>query len=558
MRIGRLKFRQMSRLNRLVDVRRLSLCESYGGRDRHRPSNRIPVAAKFTDYRPSAVEIERQGIIVPRRSKVMEYAASSSGDMVDATSERNLTRPWSASAWESDADRFQNVTSLGGVVALDDGDDGMSLAEAVTFSVLTSICICATIVGNILVIMSVFTYRPLRGVQNFFIVSLAVADLAVAILVLPFNVADFVIGRWVFGAIFCNMWLTFDILTCTASILNLCAIAIDRYYAIHDPIRYAQKRTLKRVLVSIALVWIVSAVISIPPLIGWNNSGGNSLYNEHSQICQLTSEWGFVIYSASGSFYIPLLIMTFVYYNIFRATRRRLRARAKAAAAAKLQHSKNTVAAGGGAGAGDAGAAGTGGNKERLPSKGTEPSSSAESPDECQDLPPPEQLVPNNNTVPNSPRYKPPTRKIRLNLKAVNSNDLDESAKLTCPDETCDNGTAAARVGPKGKREGSQPRSQVSQFLEERQRISLSKERRAARTMAIIMGAFVVCWLPFFLMYVIFPFCERCARTTDKRVVNFITWLGYVNSTLNPVIYTIFNIDFRRAFKNLLLGKCKT
>ena len=90
----------------------------------------------------------------------------------------------------------------------------------------------------------------------------------------------------------------------------------------------------------------------------------------------------------------------------------------------------------------------------------------------------------------------------------------------------------------------------LNQFIEEKQKISLSKERRAARTLGIIMGVFVVCWLPFFLMYVILPFCPSCCPT--NKLINFITWLGYINSALNPIIYTIFNLDYRRAFKRLL------
>lgn len=90
----------------------------------------------------------------------------------------------------------------------------------------------------------------------------------------------------------------------------------------------------------------------------------------------------------------------------------------------------------------------------------------------------------------------------------------------------------------------------VHQFIEEKQRISLSKERKAARTLGIIMGVFVFCWLPFFLMYVILPFCSSCSLS--KRTINIITWLGYINSALNPIIYTIFNMDFRKAFKKLL------
>ena len=143
--------------------------------------------------------------------------------------------------------------------------------EAIGTVVILSMIIIVTIVGNILVILSVFTYKPLRIVQNFFIVSLAVADMTVAILVLPLNVAYSVRGRWDFGIHMCKMWLTSDVLCCTASILNLCAIALDRYWAITDPINYAQKRTVERVLILIIGVWVLSLVISSPPLIGWND-----------------------------------------------------------------------------------------------------------------------------------------------------------------------------------------------------------------------------------------------------------------------------------------------
>ena len=189
-----------------------------------------------------------------------------------------------------------------------------------------------TVFGNILVILSVFTYRPLRNVQNFYIVSLACADLAVAILVMPFNVINFILdGRWIFGAVFCNVWLTSDILTCTASILNLCGIALDRYKAIHDPIGYTQGRTVRRVLLGDRhrMGWSAQSF----PFRRW--SAGtidteNRLYVEETQTCQLNDDKGFVIYSASGSFYIPLALMTFVYVRIFLATRARLRMRASA------------------------------------------------------------------------------------------------------------------------------------------------------------------------------------------------------------------------------------
>uniref|UniRef100_A0A915K1W5 G-protein coupled receptors family 1 profile domain-containing protein n=1 Tax=Romanomermis culicivorax TaxID=13658 RepID=A0A915K1W5_ROMCU len=118
-------------------------------------------------------------------------------------------------------------------------------AELIVGSLTFTVIIGMTIVGNILVVLSIFTYKPLHKVQNYFLVSLAAADLSVALLVMPLHIAKFLLGRWVFGLAVCQIWLTLDILTCTASILNLCAIALDRYWAITNPIDYCNKRTMK-------------------------------------------------------------------------------------------------------------------------------------------------------------------------------------------------------------------------------------------------------------------------------------------------------------------------
>lgn len=91
----------------------------------------------------------------------------------------------------------------------------------------------------------------------------------------------------------------------------------------------------------------------------------------------------------------------------------------------------------------------------------------------------------------------------------------------------------------------------VYQFIEEKQKISLSKERRAARTLGIIMGVFILSWVPFFLLYIITPFCPTCCPS--DQLIDFLTWLGYSNSMVNPFIYTIFNLDFRRAFRRRLM-----
>lgn len=86
-----------------------------------------------------------------------------------------------------------------------------------------------------------------------------------------------------------------------------------------------------------------------------------------------------------------------------------------------------------------------------------------------------------------------------------------------------------------------------------RQQIEAKRERKAAQTLAIITGAFVVCWLPFFVMALTLSLCKDCE--INAAVASLFLWLGYFNSTLNPIIYTIFNPEFRRAFQRLLFGK---
>ncbi|ROT76826.1 tyramine/octopamine receptor [Penaeus vannamei] len=396
----------------------------------------------------------------------------------------------------------------------------MPVWEIVVTVVSLGVIIIFTIIGNVLVILSVFTYRPLRIVQNFFIVSLAVADLTVAVFVLPFNVAYSIIGKWVFGIHLCQMWLTCDIMCCTASILNLCAIALDRYWAITDPINYAQKRTVKRVMIMIGLVWAISVVICLPPLFGWND--WPDVFTSDTP-CILTQERGFVIYSSSGSFYCPLLIMTMVYIKIFTATRRRLRERARAS---KLNQIPNS-------------------GKARL----TREEDSAVSEN-------------GQNGYNDTSTKKLVQKKRRKKRKSGNKGQASPATPTLAPPpiaETSDLSNPKDEASPLDEKKGADvivrvnPKdgSQIHQFIEEKQKISLSKERRAARTLGIIMGSFVVCWLPFFLMYVILPFCSTCPVPNDK-VINFIVWLGYINSSLNPVIYTIFNLDFRRAFAKIL------
>ncbi|KAJ7996437.1 hypothetical protein DPEC_G00237070 [Dallia pectoralis] len=189
-----------------------------------------------------------------------------------------------------------------------------SQSASVLIVLVVSVIILVTIVGNVLVVVAVFTSRALRAPQNLFLVSLASADILVATLVIPFSLANEIMGYWYFGSTWCAFYLALDVLFCTSSIVHLCAISLDRYWSVTKAVRYNLKRTPNRIKCMIAVVWSISAVISFPPLI-------MTKHNEHE--CLLNNETWYILSSCMVSFFAPGIIMIMVYCKIYRVAKQR-------------------------------------------------------------------------------------------------------------------------------------------------------------------------------------------------------------------------------------------
>ncbi|CAH8437975.1 unnamed protein product [Dicrocoelium dendriticum] len=186
--------------------------------------------------------------------------------------------------------------------------------DVLSLGIFLSLIAVATIGGNLLVILAVGMVQKLRTPSNFLIVSLAVSDLLVGILVIPITTVAELMQTWALGEAMCDMYISFDVFMCTASILNLCAISIDRYLAITRPLQYAAKRTPKRMLIMIAVVWVASALISIPPMFGFKEEFIPGK-------CEYSENFIYQIYATCGAFYIPLLVMLVLYGRIFMLAR---------------------------------------------------------------------------------------------------------------------------------------------------------------------------------------------------------------------------------------------
>ncbi|KAI8130691.1 Alpha-2 adrenergic receptor [Lucilia cuprina] len=194
------------------------------------------------------------------------YNATSSNG---ATSTINLT-----SSYGNYNGINQNFTSLNGSNITEvvwDGryPSGYTLTHIVIASIIVTILMIVIIVGNMLVIIAIATEKSLKNIQNWFIASLAVADFFLGLIIMPFSLANELMGYWIFGSWWCDVHSAMDVLLCTASIMNLCLISLDRYWSITKAVDYLKSRTPARAALMIAAVWIMSALICIPPLLGW-------------------------------------------------------------------------------------------------------------------------------------------------------------------------------------------------------------------------------------------------------------------------------------------------
>lgn len=415
-------------------------------------------------------------------------------------------------------------------------------------------------------------------------------DLCVSLLVMPLAMYVEVATSWGLGHFACNIWVSFDVTCCTASILNLCTISIDRYLTITRPLTYGVNASARRSFCFIAVIWVASCLISVPPLLIFGNEHGSSEVPE----CQVSQNIIYQLYATLGAFYIPLLVMIIMYYKIYVAAKKVVEAELKAqpsgsASMKLLRGSKHSH-----------------GNQSDVP-----------------DLtgvakvePPKSSLLLLGSTVhglSNTDEKATPIRIVSAtirdlstsmapdhrhgNQQAIMSNyfptqDSQEASGSSLVMTSHQNiegtdsvSTVNQMASPTATSSHTRLYDQVCQYslkndhesVDEKHGILQSKgrgstncrslscarsqsdlrERKASVTLGVIMTAFTVCWLPFFILALLRPF-SHSVYNIPPWIVSFALWLGYANSMLNPIIYVTFHQDFRQAFKYLLCFQCSS
>ena len=288
-----------------------------------------------------------------------------------------------------------------------------------------------TFLGNFMVCLVVYLHRRLRTVTNYFIVSLAVSDLLISVLSVPFRIHQTLHnGVYCLNTALCWTWLLTDLTCACASICNLAAISVDRYIAIVHPFRYHSLMTTRVGWLVIAVVWTYSVSWAALSSFNWTNLGEEHFFTKNE--CRKLDKIFYTVVTTMD-FYVPLLIVLIMYGLVFRVAMNQARA------VASLQPTSN---------------------RDR-----------------------------------------------------------------------------------RGRRFS----------------INIVKEVKAAKTLAIVIGAFVICWFPFFTLLLISLWnleLLREPRVSKQTLLGlrgtFTYVLPTINSTLNPIIYALFNRDFRSAFFRLL------
>ncbi|CAJ1077596.1 trace amine-associated receptor 1-like [Xyrichtys novacula] len=174
-----------------------------------------------------------------------------------------------------------------------------------------------TVFGNLLVIIAIIYFTQLHSPTNFLILSLSVADMLVGIVVFPLSMAFSLSSCMHHEDLFCKIRSSFDVSLSTCSILNLCCISIDRYYAVCQPLSYKAKISHRVAVLMILMSWGGSALIGIGILI----AGLNEKCDDLCFIDKLMENTiGPIL-----SFYFPVIIMLCIYLKIFLVAQRQAR-----------------------------------------------------------------------------------------------------------------------------------------------------------------------------------------------------------------------------------------
>ncbi|XP_028293973.1 muscarinic acetylcholine receptor M5a [Gouania willdenowi] len=502
-------------------------------------------------------------------------------------------------------ENFINTTVNTSLMEADSDFASHSLWEVITIATVSAVVSLITIVGNVLVMISFKVNSQLKTVNNYYLLSLAAADLIIGVFSMNLYTSYILMGYWALGNLACDLWLAVDYVASNASVMNLLVISFDRYFSITRPLTYRAKRTPKRAGIMIGLAWTVSLILWAPPILCWQYFVGKRTVPERQCQIQFFSEPVITFGTAIAAFYIPVSVMTILYWRIYKETERRTKDLAglqgihyqTESGASQPQKSsiscfscklrstssdRNQASWSTSSRSNAAKSAITVNDEWSKAGQVTTFNSYASSEEEDHPLSPggfrrsfknqaceagkggvgseSEQL----SSYDDDSLFQTPPRSSSVRSSKCISYKFKHMTKDTHAEHHSKNGetkmasstfSLAESMSAPSTSSTSKPNdSTLKNQITKRKRMVLIKEKKAAQTLSAILLAFILTWTPYNIMVLISTFCSDCIPVSLWHLGY---WLCYVNSTVNPMCYALCNKTFQKTFRMLLLCQWK-
>ncbi|XP_041114370.1 histamine H3 receptor-like [Polyodon spathula] len=380
---------------------------------------------------------------------------------------------------------------------------------AIIICFLIALLVVATVLGNALVMLAFVVDTSLRTQNNFFLLNLAISDFLVGAFCMPLYIPYVLTGKWIFGKTLCKLWLVMDYLLCTSSVFNIVLVSYDRFLSVIRAVAYrAQQRKTLHAVSKMVLVWVLAFLLYGPAIMAWEHIAGHSIVEKEECYAEFYYNWYFLITVSTVEFFTPFISVTFfnvsIYLNIHQRTQSR--------------HALNKETQGG------------------------EPKGS--SPDPLSELSTQDKELSQSKTMTSVPMGPC----LELEGKAETSdlmNPGDLAPKEKGPEKS-KGGEFSQRLLSMSKRTRAISQTSAQHFR-------LLRDKKVAKSLAIIVCTFGVCWAPYTLLMIIRAACNDSCISRYWYEVSF--WLLWINSAINPVLYPLCHYSFRKAFMKLLCPK---
>uniref|UniRef100_H3ADH3 Histamine H3 receptor n=1 Tax=Latimeria chalumnae TaxID=7897 RepID=H3ADH3_LATCH len=377
---------------------------------------------------------------------------------------------------------------------------------AIALALLMALLAVGTVLGNALVMLAFVVDTNLRTQNNYFLLNLAISDFLVGAFCIPLYMPYVLTGRWTFGKNLCKLWLVVDYLLCTSSVFNIVLISYDRFLSVTRAVTYRiQQNKTRHAVVKMVMVWALAFLLYGPAIIAWEYIAGRSIIPNEECYVEFYYNWFFLILASIVEFFSPFVSVTFFNLSIYLSIRKRTRRR----------------------------------------------------------LNPPQEVRPKPLKARKKMRSWKSEQKQLEKAPALHKYQHRASGAavgFTTQEGTSEGGYSLAKESAALKRSNNAleftPVSEKRMKLASHniaQRFRLSRDKRVAKSLAVLVCVFALCWAPYTLLMIIRAMCHGNCVPHYWYEMSF--WLLWVNSAINPVLYPLCHNSFKKAFIKILCPK---